>query len=112
MKTANAGVFTLLFFFLRMRRPPRSTLFPYTTLFRSAPGALDPGAPPGPAWRPPRPADAVRALDRAGGVLDGGARPGLGCRRWRPHAAGRAGRRGRRRGRRAGRARLGVRVRL
>src|ERR1039458_9906604 len=24
-----------LFFFLRMRRPPRSTLFPYTTLFRS-----------------------------------------------------------------------------
>src|SRR5947209_11095185 len=23
------------FFFLRMRRPPRSTLFPYTTLFRS-----------------------------------------------------------------------------
>src|SRR5205807_10040286 len=24
-----------LFFFLMMRRPPRSTLFPYTTLFRS-----------------------------------------------------------------------------
>src|SRR5438309_7155547 len=24
------------FFFLIMRRPPRSTLFPYTTLFRSA----------------------------------------------------------------------------
>src|SRR3972149_8997095 len=23
------------FFFLRLRRPPRSTLFPYTTLFRS-----------------------------------------------------------------------------
>src|SRR3989442_16011533 len=32
----------LLFFFLMIRRPPRSTLFPYTTLFRSpqpAPGA-------------------------------------------------------------------------
>src|SRR5438094_1857667 len=32
----------LLFFFLMIRRPPRSTLFPYTTLFRSwcAPGAV------------------------------------------------------------------------
>src|SRR2546429_5085043 len=27
------------FFFLMIRRPPRSTLFPYTTLFRSARGA-------------------------------------------------------------------------
>src|SRR3989454_6268442 len=27
----------LLFFFLMIRRPPRSTLFPYTTLFRSVP---------------------------------------------------------------------------
>src|SRR5256885_16381286 len=26
------------FFFLMIRRPPRSTLFPYTTLFRSADG--------------------------------------------------------------------------
>src|SRR5215210_8204009 len=33
-----------VFFFLMIRRPPRSTLFPYTTLFRSPP------APP----RPPR----------------------------------------------------------
>src|ERR1039457_7332467 len=29
-----------LSFFLRTRRPPRSTLFPYTTLFRSAAAAL------------------------------------------------------------------------
>src|SRR5438105_12674401 len=29
--------FPLLFFFLIIRRPPRSTLFPYTTLFRSVP---------------------------------------------------------------------------
>src|SRR6266536_4326173 len=29
-------VIFLLFFFLMIRRPPRSTLFPYTTLFRSA----------------------------------------------------------------------------
>src|SRR3712207_7322459 len=27
-----------MFFFLMIRRPPRSTLFPYTTLFRSPPG--------------------------------------------------------------------------
>src|SRR5689334_24076632 len=27
-----------IFFFLMIRRPPRSTLFPYTTLFRSVPG--------------------------------------------------------------------------
>src|SRR3989337_3767072 len=27
---------SFLFFFLMMRRPPRSTLFPYTTLFRSS----------------------------------------------------------------------------
>src|SRR5437879_7738918 len=28
-------MFSLSFFFLILRRPPRSTLFPYTTLFRS-----------------------------------------------------------------------------
>src|SRR5437667_12296002 len=28
-------VCSLFFFFLMIRRPPRSTLFPYTTLFRS-----------------------------------------------------------------------------
>src|SRR6266571_8253897 len=27
--------FAIFFFFLMIRRPPRSTLFPYTTLFRS-----------------------------------------------------------------------------
>src|SRR2546427_6827825 len=30
---------SLYFFFLMIRRPPRSTLFPYTTLFRSSHGA-------------------------------------------------------------------------
>src|SRR6266480_6534951 len=30
--------FFVFFFFLMIRRPPRSTLFPYTTLFRSARG--------------------------------------------------------------------------
>src|SRR5580693_9563630 len=38
-------IFSFLFlfffiFFLMIRRPPRSTLFPYTTLFRSLPGLL------------------------------------------------------------------------
>src|SRR5438034_3929340 len=28
-------MFFIFFFFLMIRRPPRSTLFPYTTLFRS-----------------------------------------------------------------------------
>src|SRR2546429_5884266 len=36
-------MYVLFFFFLMIRRPPRSTLFPYTTLFRSQ------GA--GAAWR-------------------------------------------------------------
>src|SRR6476620_12262222 len=31
-------VFFFVFFFLMIRRPPRSTLFPYTTLFRAGPG--------------------------------------------------------------------------
>src|SRR3712207_9584541 len=30
--------YVLSFFFLMIRRPPRSTLFPYTTLFRSIEG--------------------------------------------------------------------------
>src|SRR6266566_8505996 len=32
---ATVLCFFLFFFFLMIRRPPRSTLFPYTTLFRS-----------------------------------------------------------------------------
>src|SRR2546426_1345493 len=32
-----SSLFVPFFFFLMIRRPPRSTLFPYTTLFRSGP---------------------------------------------------------------------------
>src|ERR1035437_2794537 len=36
MRASRSSVLLLFFFFLMIRRPPRSTLFPYTTLFRSA----------------------------------------------------------------------------
>src|SRR6202451_4777992 len=36
----------VLFFFLMIRRPPRSTLFPYTTLFRSGGVLPDRGSEP------------------------------------------------------------------
>src|SRR2546427_9545839 len=45
---------SLFFFFLMIRRPPRSTLFPYTTLFRSACRCPRSRAPsPAPPWRSP-----------------------------------------------------------
>src|SRR3712207_8570847 len=42
-----------------IRRPPRSTLFPYTTLFRSRPGLLDLGQ--GKEYVSPGPLDRLRA---------------------------------------------------
>src|SRR5437899_10640701 len=53
------------FFFLMIRRPPRSTLFPYTTLFRSR---RRPGAPPG------RPQFAARRAGPLAAALPGGDR--------------------------------------
>src|SRR2546426_7619003 len=50
------------FFFLMIRRPPRSTLFPYTTLFRSS-------------RHPERGADPAAGR---GGVVRGGAQQGAG----------------------------------
>src|SRR5260221_14588359 len=53
--------FVIFFFFLMIRRPPRSTLFPYTTLFRSLDlffgGRIVPG-------RFPEPASSGLFLDR------------------------------------------------
>src|SRR2546426_4061701 len=54
----------LFFFFLMIRRPPRSTLFPYTTLFRSL---FRPANPPGERGRrsralAPGPGVAVRLI--------------------------------------------------
>src|SRR5207253_9574461 len=45
---------SLSFFFLMIRRPPRSTLFPYSTLFRSQWAPM-------PAWARPDPIAAYRA---------------------------------------------------
>src|SRR2546430_12407121 len=62
-----------IFFFLMIRRPPRSTLFPYTTLFRSTDGfrrrpAGLPAVAPGPVAWPSHPAARPRqqchALER------------------------------------------------
>src|SRR5437016_11076611 len=39
MTAVCSSPLVILFFFLMIRRPPRSTLFPYTTLFRSPSGA-------------------------------------------------------------------------
>src|SRR3989442_6188190 len=75
-------------FFLMIRRPPRSTLFPYTTLFRSpetrsrSPPLAFPGRgtrrrPDGPAPRSPLPAP------KGGGVHSGGEGP--------PHGQGSRG---------------------
>src|SRR5256885_14499792 len=64
-----SGRSVFFFFFLMIRRPPRSTLFPYTTLFRSA----DPG--PG-RHRPRRRAEGH--ADRAADDVDHGPELGLG----------------------------------
>src|SRR5215213_12022701 len=64
----------LLFFFLMIRRPPRSTLFPYTTLFRSPRGGRLPRRPRGARLRRrPREPPAL-ARDRCG--VRGGTRRG------------------------------------
>src|SRR2546430_6473084 len=39
---ATSASLITIFFFLMIRRPPRSTLFPYTTLFRSPVGSQEP----------------------------------------------------------------------
>src|SRR3712207_8850246 len=63
--------FRCLFFFLMIRRPPRSTLFPYTTLFRSA--ATVSGRPGGGAVRLAE-GDPGRRTGGPGGGRGGGRR--------------------------------------
>src|SRR6266508_6153337 len=62
----------LFFFFLMIRRPPRSTLFPYTTLFRSPPAPACHGAgptPPGPPSLPPRSEEHTSELQSRGHLV-------------------------------------------
>src|SRR2546430_6660327 len=55
-----------LFFFLMIRRPPRSTLFPYTTLFRSrSPPGRRPRRRAAARARPARPAGPARTAPAA-----------------------------------------------
>src|SRR3989442_7526706 len=61
---------TTSFFFLMIRRPPRSTLFPYTTLFRSRAGRR--GAAGGVGGQRPRRAHwGARQAGRGRGRADG-----------------------------------------
>src|SRR2546427_10089780 len=62
---------SFLFFFLMIRRPPRSTLFPYTTLFRSH---RDPLTDHGRIGRVSR--DRRRRAGRAHALTDRGRRAG------------------------------------
>src|SRR6185312_6233135 len=78
-----AGERVEIFFFLMIRQPPRSTLFPYTTLFRSpARRGCRGSAPPAPRPAPPR-----RARRRAGRAPPPACAPRRGCRRRSPCAA-------------------------
>src|SRR6516225_6400095 len=71
-------LFFFFFFFLMIRRPPRSTLFPYTTLFR-----------PGTRWEPLLSAIPVACRQGPATHLPGRSRYSLGARgsqrvSWRP----------------------------
>src|SRR2546430_5896007 len=62
----NYVCLSLFFFFLMIRRPPRSTLFPYTTLFRSVDDRVgDERQPPRVAGRGERRAEAREVTPEA-----------------------------------------------
>src|SRR6266404_7007403 len=71
IESSIPSITVIFFFFLMIRRPPRSTLFPYTTLFRSR----------GAHWLRPRADRRVlvraRAPGRRGGGDLAGARAGV-----------------------------------
>src|SRR3989442_15208858 len=87
------------FFFLMIRRPPRSTLFPYTTLFRSPHVRATCGSPP--RYRPDPPAASAPRGGRGASLsgrgvlverLESEAPGGPGCAgRQRPGGQGRLG---------------------
>src|SRR5260221_163005 len=73
-----------LFFFLMIRRPPRSTLFPYTTLFRSRSSPQRPpqrNRPPGRFLREVRSLRCLSMISRSPRSLTNSARPALMARK-------------------------------
>src|SRR2546422_3942488 len=72
-----------VFFFLMIRRPPRSTLFPYTTLFRSARNRAASRVAPDAAGREPLAARETHTETHTTGT--GGEKPrnGIHCEAWR-----------------------------
>src|SRR5690348_17822924 len=68
-----------------IRRPPRSTLFPYTTLFRSRVGARPECRRP--RWRWPAPADGNGWLDRGAATPHECLRRGSPLRRSEEHTS-------------------------
>src|SRR6266545_4581367 len=61
---------SICFFFLMIRRPPRSTLFPYTTLFRSASASNSPAC-AGPAPAPPASSPCAASKPATSGTRSG-----------------------------------------
>src|SRR3712207_7035318 len=70
-----------IFFFLMIRRPPRSTLFPYTTLFRSE----WPGRPEPEKVRPGTPGWNRYPVHSAANLLHVTQKLGLADGEWRPY---------------------------
>src|SRR6266516_3950167 len=83
----------VFFFFLMIRRPPRSTLFPYTTLFRSRHPRPADRSRQGPFWPPGRCADQRgwnASRDRGTGSAGVELRRCASCRRLAQRAEGTA----------------------
>src|SRR3712207_8476796 len=77
------------FFFLMIRRPPRSTLFPYTTLFRSWSGSLACASRLSVMWLVAFCVDPfTRRSEASGGRGGGGVAPGSSAGGHGPHVVG------------------------
>src|SRR5437762_11402567 len=75
MSTGARALYSSLFFFLMMLRPPRSTLFPYTTLFRSPVGCGECIGLNGERWR------SIITIPRRGSAVGGATEPDIGDRK-------------------------------
>src|ERR1035441_936989 len=80
-----SSVLCVFFFFLMIRRPPRSTLFPYTTLFRS----LKVHSASHPVAQPPRSIERARLVGRYQAALCGSSDEVVGIRTGSSQGVGR-----------------------